>query len=150
MFVPEFLGRTEVRIADILWATQNSNGPIIKRLLLHLVKTGEIILKLDLRLFNKVLWTVVRVLKFTSLLHDFDMFLVQELWEVPLYLCCENAYIYRQFRVQHIPCYKLDIQFWNWSFVSVYLWCVVISVKRNQSWHLICNILQTVYLTTET
>ncbi|PSN50566.1 Intersectin-1 [Blattella germanica] len=49
----EFLGRTEVRIADILQATQNSTGPIIKRLSLRLVKTGEIVLKLDLRLFNK-------------------------------------------------------------------------------------------------
>jgi hypothetical protein len=53
-FVPEFLGRTEVRIADILRATQNGNGPIIKRLSLRLVKTGEILLKLDLRLFKKV------------------------------------------------------------------------------------------------
>jgi hypothetical protein len=55
MFVSEFLGRTEVRIADILRATQNCGGPIIKRLSLLLVETGEIVLKLDLRLFNKVM-----------------------------------------------------------------------------------------------
>ena len=51
--IAEFLGRTEVRIADILRATQNLNGPIMKKLPLYLVKTGEIILRLDLRLFNK-------------------------------------------------------------------------------------------------
>ncbi|XP_069671614.1 intersectin-1 isoform X3 [Periplaneta americana] len=49
----EFLGRTEVRIAEILNATQNSSGPIIMKPPLRLVKTGKIVLKLDLRLFNK-------------------------------------------------------------------------------------------------
>jgi hypothetical protein len=55
ILVPEFLGRTEVRIADILLATQTHNGPIIKKLMLRLVKTGEVTLKLDLMLFNKIM-----------------------------------------------------------------------------------------------
>uniref|UniRef100_A0A1B6KVP3 Intersectin-1-like n=1 Tax=Graphocephala atropunctata TaxID=36148 RepID=A0A1B6KVP3_9HEMI len=48
----EFLGRTEVRIADIVHLTQNSRGPIVKILPLHEVDSGEVTLKLDLRLFD--------------------------------------------------------------------------------------------------
>ncbi|XP_046667454.1 intersectin-1 isoform X2 [Homalodisca vitripennis] len=52
-FTPdEFLGRTEVRISDILHLSQNSRGPIVKNLPLHEVDSGEVTLKLDLRLFD--------------------------------------------------------------------------------------------------
>lgn len=48
----EFLGRTEVRIADILQMSLKSRGPILKMLPLHEVDSGEVALKLDLRLFD--------------------------------------------------------------------------------------------------
>nr|CAD7415214.1 unnamed protein product [Timema poppensis] len=53
--VAEFLGRTEVRVADILRETRNDHGPVNTRLQLHEVESGEISLKLDLRLFNREL-----------------------------------------------------------------------------------------------
>ncbi|XP_057373684.1 intersectin-1-like isoform X2 [Daphnia carinata] len=49
----EFLGRTEVRIADVLQDSKIYRGPLIKRLPLHEVECGEIVLKLDLQLFNR-------------------------------------------------------------------------------------------------
>ncbi|XP_054264037.1 intersectin-1 isoform X2 [Macrosteles quadrilineatus] len=48
----EFMGRTEVRISDILYLSQTSRGPILKVLPLHEVDSGEVTLKLDLRLFE--------------------------------------------------------------------------------------------------
>lgn len=48
----EFLGRTEVRIADVLQDSKIYRGPLIKRLPLHEVECGEIVLKLDLQLFK--------------------------------------------------------------------------------------------------
>ena len=51
--LPDFLGRTEVRIKDILKETHQTRGPIIKRLLLHEVETGEVIVKLDLQLYER-------------------------------------------------------------------------------------------------
>lgn len=50
---PEFLGRTEVRVSDILESSSKTPGPISKRLILHEVDTGEVEVKLDLRLFGK-------------------------------------------------------------------------------------------------
>uniref|UniRef100_A0AAY4CLR3 Intersectin-1 n=1 Tax=Denticeps clupeoides TaxID=299321 RepID=A0AAY4CLR3_9TELE len=47
----DFLGRTEIRLADIK-KDQGSKGPITKRLLLHEVPTGEIVVRLDLQLFD--------------------------------------------------------------------------------------------------
>uniref|UniRef100_A0A8D9BKH2 Intersectin-2 n=2 Tax=Cacopsylla melanoneura TaxID=428564 RepID=A0A8D9BKH2_9HEMI len=49
----EFLGRTEMRIVDIYNSKGNQHGPITKMLKLYQVTTGEILLKLDLHLFNK-------------------------------------------------------------------------------------------------
>lgn len=49
----EFLGRTEVRIADVLEDSKLYRGPLIKRLPLHEVERGEIVLKLDIQLFNR-------------------------------------------------------------------------------------------------
>lgn len=49
----EFLGRTEVRVSDILESSSKTPGPISKRLILHEVDTGEVEVKLDLRLFAK-------------------------------------------------------------------------------------------------
>ncbi|XP_008190947.1 intersectin-2 isoform X1 [Tribolium castaneum] len=48
----EFLGRAELKIIDILRETQNTNGPITKKLILHQVESGEIVVKLDLQLFD--------------------------------------------------------------------------------------------------
>ncbi|XP_055889839.1 intersectin-1-like [Biomphalaria glabrata] len=48
----DFLGRTEVRIKDVLTESGERRGPITKRLILHEVETGEIIVKLDLLLFE--------------------------------------------------------------------------------------------------
>ncbi|XP_078265824.1 intersectin-1 isoform X3 [Rhinoraja longicauda] len=48
----DFLGRTEIRIADIK-KDQGSKGPVTKRLLLHEVPTGEIMVRLDLQLFDE-------------------------------------------------------------------------------------------------
>ncbi|XP_046999743.1 intersectin-1 [Schistocerca americana] len=50
----EFLGRTEVRVADILQETQYSRGPISKNLKLHEVDSGSVLLKLDLFLFSRI------------------------------------------------------------------------------------------------
>ncbi|XP_072755931.1 intersectin-1 [Anoplolepis gracilipes] len=47
----EFLGRAEVRVADIMRDSKDSCGPIQKRIKLHEVDSGDVILKLDLRLF---------------------------------------------------------------------------------------------------
>ncbi|XP_069034836.1 intersectin-1 isoform X5 [Lepisosteus oculatus] len=49
----DFLGRTEIRAADIK-KDQGSKGPITKRLLLHEVPTGEIVVRLDLQLFDEL------------------------------------------------------------------------------------------------
>ncbi|XP_018398633.1 PREDICTED: intersectin-2 isoform X1 [Cyphomyrmex costatus] len=48
----EFLGRAEIRVADIMRDSKNSCGPIQKRIKLHEVESGEVVLKLDLRLFG--------------------------------------------------------------------------------------------------
>uniref|UniRef100_A0A669QUU9 Intersectin-1 n=1 Tax=Phasianus colchicus TaxID=9054 RepID=A0A669QUU9_PHACC len=45
----DFLGRTEIRVADIK-KDQGSKGPVTKCLLLHEVPTGEIVVRLDLQL----------------------------------------------------------------------------------------------------
>lgn len=53
LFSPnDFLGRTEVRIHDILKERSATKGPITKRLLLHEVESGEVVVKLDLQLFG--------------------------------------------------------------------------------------------------
>ncbi len=48
----DFLGRTEVRIKDILKETHQTRGPIIKRMSLLEVDSGEVIVKLDLQLYE--------------------------------------------------------------------------------------------------
>lgn len=48
----EFLGRAEIRVADIMKDSKNSCGPIQKRIKLHEVESGDVVLKLDLRLFG--------------------------------------------------------------------------------------------------
>lgn len=50
--LPDFLGRTEIRVADIK-KDQGSKGPVTKCLLLHEVPTGEIVVRLDLQLFDE-------------------------------------------------------------------------------------------------
>ena len=46
------MGRTEVRIKDVLDQSGDRRGPITKRLILHEVETGEVVVKLDLQLFE--------------------------------------------------------------------------------------------------
>ncbi|KAJ8968369.1 hypothetical protein NQ317_008548 [Molorchus minor] len=48
----EFLGKAELKLKDILRESQNHNGPITKKLILHQVESGELVVKLDLHLFN--------------------------------------------------------------------------------------------------
>ncbi|XP_032679451.1 intersectin-2 isoform X3 [Odontomachus brunneus] len=48
----EFLGRAEVRVADIMRDSKDSCGPIQKRIKLREVESGDVVLKLDLRLFG--------------------------------------------------------------------------------------------------
>lgn len=48
----DFLGWTEIRVADIK-KDQGSKGPVTKCLLLHEVPTGEIVVRLDLQLFDE-------------------------------------------------------------------------------------------------
>ncbi|XP_046617451.1 intersectin-1 isoform X4 [Neodiprion virginianus] len=50
----EFRGRAEVRVSDIMRDSIDSCGPIQKRIKLHEVESGEVVLKLDLRLFNRL------------------------------------------------------------------------------------------------
>ncbi|XP_044011155.1 intersectin-1 isoform X3 [Aphidius gifuensis] len=48
----DFLGRAEVKVVDIMRDCRDCVGPIQKRILLREVDKGEVILKLDLRLFG--------------------------------------------------------------------------------------------------
>ncbi|XP_025153688.1 intersectin-2 isoform X3 [Harpegnathos saltator] len=48
----EFLGRAEIRVADIMRDSKDSCGPIQKRIKLREVESGDVVLKLDLRLFG--------------------------------------------------------------------------------------------------
>lgn len=53
LFSPnDFLGRTEMRVNDILTESRTRKGPITKRLLLHEVSSGEVVVKLDLQLYD--------------------------------------------------------------------------------------------------
>ncbi|XP_043468951.1 intersectin-1 isoform X3 [Leptopilina heterotoma] len=49
----EFMGRAEVRVVDIMRDSNDSCGPIQKRIKLREVERGDVVLKLDLRLFNE-------------------------------------------------------------------------------------------------
>lgn len=46
------LGRSQLRITDILRETENSAGPLIRKLLLRQAESGELTIKLDLQLFK--------------------------------------------------------------------------------------------------
>ncbi|XP_023316913.1 intersectin-2 isoform X3 [Trichogramma pretiosum] len=48
----EFLGRAEVRVIDIVRDSKDACGPITKRIKLREVVRGDVVLKLDLRLFD--------------------------------------------------------------------------------------------------
>ncbi|XP_043286823.1 intersectin-2 isoform X3 [Venturia canescens] len=48
----DFLGRAEIRVADIMRDSKDACGPIQKRIKLREVERGEVVLKLDLRLFG--------------------------------------------------------------------------------------------------
>ncbi|XP_043682777.1 intersectin-1 isoform X2 [Vespula pensylvanica] len=48
----EFLGRAEIKVADIMRDSKDSCGPILQRFRLREVERGDVILKLDLRLFG--------------------------------------------------------------------------------------------------
>lgn len=51
-YFADFLGRAEVKLQDIYHELQNTNGPIIKKLILHQVESGEVVVKLDLQMFT--------------------------------------------------------------------------------------------------
>lgn len=51
-FITDFLGRTEIKMQDIQEETKTKKGPIIKRLKLYEVPTGEVIVKLDVQIFR--------------------------------------------------------------------------------------------------
>ncbi|KAK2154784.1 hypothetical protein LSH36_257g02045 [Paralvinella palmiformis] len=54
LFSPnDFLGRTEIRIRDIVEETREKKGPLLKRLKLYEVESGEVVVKLDLQIFEK-------------------------------------------------------------------------------------------------
>ncbi|XP_047345597.1 intersectin-1 isoform X12 [Vespa velutina] len=48
----EFLGRAEIKVVDIMRDSKDSCGPILQRFRLREVERGDVILKLDLRLFG--------------------------------------------------------------------------------------------------
>lgn len=48
----DFLGRTEVRVSEVQEEARIKKGPITKRLILHEVETGEVVVKLDLQLYD--------------------------------------------------------------------------------------------------
>ncbi|XP_035385215.1 intersectin-2-like [Electrophorus electricus] len=50
----DFLGRTEVPVATIK-KEQDRHGPLVQRLLLHEVPTGEVRVRLDLQLYEQAL-----------------------------------------------------------------------------------------------
>ncbi|KAK3098160.1 hypothetical protein FSP39_016770 [Pinctada imbricata] len=53
LFSPnDFLGRTEVRVSELLGSEKR--GPVTKSLLLHEVSQGEVVVKLDLQLYEDV------------------------------------------------------------------------------------------------
>ncbi|XP_038078610.1 intersectin-1-like [Patiria miniata] len=53
LFSPnDFLGRTEVRVADVI-KERKGREPLNKQLLLHEVSTGEVLVKLDLHLYDQ-------------------------------------------------------------------------------------------------
>ncbi|XP_078619312.1 intersectin-1-like isoform X4 [Branchiostoma floridae x Branchiostoma japonicum] len=55
----DFLGRTEIRVADILKERTEGKGPLVKKLVLHEVPTGEVQVKLDLQLYDRSTNTMV-------------------------------------------------------------------------------------------
>ncbi|XP_066254448.1 intersectin-1 isoform X2 [Euwallacea similis] len=48
----EFLGKADLKLKDIYSESQNTNGPISKKLILHQVESGELSVKLDLHMFK--------------------------------------------------------------------------------------------------
>ncbi|KAL1436159.1 hypothetical protein MTO96_010897 [Rhipicephalus appendiculatus] len=53
LFSPnDFLGRTEVRVWDIVHETRQTRGPITKQLRLYEVDQGEVVIRLDLHIFE--------------------------------------------------------------------------------------------------
>lgn len=48
----EFLGKAELRLAEVHAQHLNTNGPLTKKLILHQVESGEIVVKLDLQMFT--------------------------------------------------------------------------------------------------
>ena len=52
-FSTDFLGRTEIRVKDIYDESQTRKGPIVKRLSLQDVSSGEVIVKFDLQIFGQ-------------------------------------------------------------------------------------------------
>lgn len=52
-FFKEFLGRAELKLMEVYAQHLNTNGPITKKLILHQVESGEVVVKVDLQMFDK-------------------------------------------------------------------------------------------------
>lgn len=50
----DFLGRTELRVKDILKESKEKRGPILKYAKLQEVNTGDIVVKLDLQFYRSL------------------------------------------------------------------------------------------------
>ncbi|XP_067673964.1 intersectin-1-like isoform X4 [Haliotis asinina] len=48
----DFLGRTEIQVKEVYYNSMHRKGPITKKLPLYEVNSGEVIVKLDLQLYN--------------------------------------------------------------------------------------------------
>lgn len=51
--VAEFLGKAELRLLEVYEQHLNTNGALTKKLILHQVESGEIVVKVDLQMFTK-------------------------------------------------------------------------------------------------
>ncbi|CAL1275959.1 unnamed protein product [Larinioides sclopetarius] len=55
LFSPnEFLGRTEIKVSDICKETKETHEPVIRKLTLYEVECGEVVIKFDLQIFDKL------------------------------------------------------------------------------------------------
>ncbi|GFY53570.1 intersectin-1 [Trichonephila inaurata madagascariensis] len=55
LFSPnEFLGRTEIRVSDICKETKETHEPVIRKLTLYEVECGEVVIKFDFQMFDKL------------------------------------------------------------------------------------------------
>ncbi|XP_015921274.2 intersectin-1 isoform X1 [Parasteatoda tepidariorum] len=55
LFSPnEFLGRTEIKVSDICRETRQTHEPVVRKLTLYEVETGEVVIKFDFQIFQNI------------------------------------------------------------------------------------------------